>query len=388
MTYRRYIRAAALLGSLLAAHAAGGTQAETAARVAALQQHSARYPEIRPATSREEIRFQPITLNTNRILYGGMNHDGILFHTGPATGTFYWAFTWSRRIDTWYIIPATGTMDRGFTRFDTGILTQDLAGVAGAGSKICLQTLPPGVLQPNTPYVIWYSFVDAAPVTLAVSAAIVGGPPIPSRQRYPVRKPEASEVGNLEDNEVPTVPAGMVLTHPAIAGKITPLEAGLAAVISNKIVAGEFTSTATAEMNRGIPPEGALLVGFRYGEAGFAGTTIIKTLQPLYLTAAGLKAGQVFGQGHLDRAVLAPPGYAVGALHVKSGHRLDGFRITFMKLLPGRLELDPEQFLVSAWLGGRGGGAPRLNGGTGKPAIGIAIRSGADVDNLGLFLAR
>ena len=61
-------------------------------------------------------------------------------------------------------------------------------------SKILFQTLPAGQLKPNTAYLIWYAFTDSAPIDLAVSAAIIDGPPIPSRLRYPMRKPEAADL--------------------------------------------------------------------------------------------------------------------------------------------------------------------------------------------------
>lgn len=137
-----------------------------------------------------------------------------------------------------------------------------------------------------------------------------------------------------------------------------------------------------------VPPEGALLLGFNAGEGGFFGHTIIKSLQPVFLTAGGENPGKVYGDGSRNKKLIAPPGYAVGAMLVKSGQRLDGFSITFMKIIPGKLALDPKDTKQTDWIGGGGGGGARQIGGNGKPVVGVAVKSGSDVDGLGIVQLR
>ena len=52
------------------------------------------------------------------------------------------------------------------------------------------------------------------------------------------------------------------------------------------------------------------------------------------------------------------------------------------------VELDPKDFKQSDWFGSKTGPPPRQIGGNGRPVIGVSIRSGSDVDNLGLVQLR
>jgi hypothetical protein len=133
-----------------------------------------------------------------------------------------------------------------------------------------------------------------------------------------------------------------------------------------------------------IQPHGGLLVGFKVGLGGYAGHTIVRGLQPMFLTGSGTTPGQRYGQVNPTQDVIAPPGYAVGGIEIKEGDRLDGFRLKFMRILPDTLALDIRDTQMSDWIGGGGGSTPQEIEGNGKMIIGIAIKSGADVDRLSL----
>jgi len=131
-------------------------------------------------------------------------------------------------------------------------------------------------------------------------------------------------------------------------------------------------------------PEGALLVGVRGTTISWAGHEIVRSLQPLYRLDGEEHEGDVFG--YANRTVveaLAKPGYAVGALLVKGGHRVDGLRCVFMRVDGDRLDLS--DVYTGPWIGGRGGGAEELLGGSGRPVVGLVGRCGADLDAVGLL---
>jgi len=131
-------------------------------------------------------------------------------------------------------------------------------------------------------------------------------------------------------------------------------------------------------------PEGAPLVGLRHTTIVWAGHRIIRSLTPLFRVDGEIRAGAVRGRPHgPELETLARPGYAVGGLLVRSGHRVDGFRIVFMRV-EGR-RLDRSDVYSSAWIGGQGGGDERLLGCSGRVVTGIRGRHGADLDAIGLL---
>ena len=124
-----------------------------------------------------------------------------------------------------------------------------------------------------------------------------------------------------------------------------------------------------------------VLVGLEYGLMTWAGHPIVKAVRPVFRTPEGPKAGEWHGQTGGYRAVLARPGYAVGGMTTRSGMRVDGFQLTFMRVRGGRL--DPKDSYQGPWVGGRGGELAE-HGGTGNPIIGVHGRHGSDLDALGL----
>jgi len=128
----------------------------------------------------------------------------------------------------------------------------------------------------------------------------------------------------------------------------------------------------------------ARLVGLQTTIINWSGHIIIRSVQPLYRVDGEIREGAVHGHQNRQRTrVLAKPGYAVGGLLVRTGHRVDGFAIVFMRVDQDRL--DPADFYVGPWQGGHGGGGARLLGGAGLNIVGICGRRGADVDAIGLI---
>ena len=158
--------------------------------------------------------------------------------------------------------------------------------------------------------------------------------------------------------------------------------------ISEQIEAGAYASTPGSQGREEMPQGGALLIGFNVGPGGYSGRSIIKSIQPVFLTAEGETPGEVYGDGPRGHRAVAPPGYAVGGMLVKISDRLDAISITFMKINPVTQALDTKDFKQSDWYGSKGGPQPRQIGGNGRPVIGVSIRSGSDVDGLGLIQLR
>jgi hypothetical protein len=131
------------------------------------------------------------------------------------------------------------------------------------------------------------------------------------------------------------------------------------------------------------PPNGAL-VGFEVGLGKFINNDVVKAVRPIYRVGEKESLGEQYGT-ELTRVVkvVAKPGYAVGAIHVRSGLGLDGFSITFMKLTDGKV--DPKDNYESEWIGGPGGGGP-VQIGDGSLVVGVLLRGNEkEVSALGLI---
>ncbi len=145
---------------------------------------------------------------------------------------------------------------------------------------------------------------------------------------------------------------------------------------------------------RDLPRQPAMLVALRVS-TGLLNPSVlmVRSIQPKYLTPAGKVNGKAYGRGASAKVqseflaefldLEAKEGYAVGAIVVKAGDRVDGFRVVFMRIKGDRL--DPNDKYESRWVGGRGGRAETLLGGDGKPVIGIHGRCGDDLDSIGLI---
>jgi hypothetical protein len=139
-----------------------------------------------------------------------------------------------------------------------------------------------------------------------------------------------------------------------------------------------------------VPASGAVLIGFHYTlRKGPAGKDLIDELQPIFLTRDGERLGQLYGQvaaGTKLTTVKARPGYAVGALTIRTGLAIDGFALTFMKL--SRQGLQKDDSYKSDHVGGMGG-MEHVIGGDGALVVGILGRKnpkGGWPGGLGLVL--
>jgi HEAT repeat protein len=130
------------------------------------------------------------------------------------------------------------------------------------------------------------------------------------------------------------------------------------------------------------PPVPALLTGLRYWESPWGTTVIVKSVQGIYRGEEGLTTGQTYGRPRGNpKELLAKPGYAVGAIVAKGGARVDGLKVVFMRV--GDKGLQPGDSYESEWVGGHGGGPETTLGGDGVPIVGLAGRSGEDLDSIG-----
>ncbi len=122
-------------------------------------------------------------------------------------------------------------------------------------------------------------------------------------------------------------------------------------------------------------PDGGLLVGFEVGLGKFVKNDIIATLRPIFRVKGMDTDGELHGTDttRLTKYV-AKPGYAVGAISIKHGLGVDGFALTFMKVVNDKL--DPSDSYKSDWIGGMGGGGPITQGGDGKLVTGIVGKQG------------
>lgn len=130
--------------------------------------------------------------------------------------------------------------------------------------------------------------------------------------------------------------------------------------------------------------DGSLLVGFELGIGKFLDKEMIYALRTIYRTPRGEIWGKAQGeftippspekwprQGQEIKTVQlrARPGYAVGAVKIRSDLYLLSMKVTFMRVLDGRL--DPSQAYVKEWIGNRETGREDTVGGDGSPVVGI-----------------
>jgi serine/threonine protein kinase len=178
--------------------------------------------------------------------------------------------------------------------------------------------------------------------------------------------------------------------RPAAVPERKPPQAPFAA-IQAAVRAHQYTGTkivgagAQEQQFEDVLPEGGILIGFEVGLEGFIDTFVIGYLRPIYLTAEGEKMGQACGRRTgQERTVKAKPGFAVGALKVRSGALLDAFSVTFMEI--DRTGLKKDGGYQSEWIGGRGGGEDGPVGGDGAFVVGVhgRLTDGIKPGGLGL----
>ncbi len=136
-----------------------------------------------------------------------------------------------------------------------------------------------------------------------------------------------------------------------------------------------------------VPKEGGVLVGVAVGYINAFGGPKVGMIQPIFRAKSATVNGRRHGRNiPTSVRVIARPGYAVGAIHTRTGLLLDAFQLVFMKLKDG--QLDAENSYTSNWLGDPRGGGDGGASGDGNLVVGIHGRSnGREVNMLGLVVA-
>jgi hypothetical protein len=112
---------------------------------------------------------------------------------------------------------------------------------------------------------------------------------------------------------------------------------------------------------RDVAAEGGILIGLEVGFGNLPNNKTVNALRPIYITADGEKLGEWQGTKPAEPFVIkAKPGYAVGAINVRTGIGIDGLSLKFVKLDKDRLQL--KDSYESEWAGGEGGNRATLNG--------------------------
>src|SRR5262249_2147566 len=135
------------------------------------------------------------------------------------------------------------------------------------------------------------------------------------------------------------------------------------------------------------PAEGALPVGFDLGLGKFVKDEQVYALRPLYRTAQGDVSFQDYGvfRSAAEPAVgrkparrqvatrtvrlQANPGYAVGAITLRTGVNIRGMSVTFMRV--NGQGLNPQDSYTSDWLGDDKFGREASVSGHGAPIVGV-----------------
>jgi hypothetical protein len=141
------------------------------------------------------------------------------------------------------------------------------------------------------------------------------------------------------------------------------------------------------EQFREVTPQPGVLVGFRVGYVEIFGGPKVAMVEPIFQVGNRYIPGKRHGKPIRPvQTVVAKPGYAVGAIHTRTGLTVDAFQLEFMRFKDGRL--DPDDSYMTNWLGDPRGGGPRYSSGEGKLVVGIHGRSnGREINGLGLLVA-
>jgi hypothetical protein len=135
------------------------------------------------------------------------------------------------------------------------------------------------------------------------------------------------------------------------------------------------------------PKAASLLVGFKYTIAPFGASTIVKSIQPVFLGGNQRTEGKTYGEpAGTPQEIVAKPGYAVGGIVARGAARVDGFKVIFMRIAGASLEA--RDSYESKWFGGSGGGPETKLGADGAYVIGIHGRSWTDLDCVGLVQSK
>jgi hypothetical protein len=145
------------------------------------------------------------------------------------------------------------------------------------------------------------------------------------------------------------------------------------------------------------PDGGGVLIGFDLGVGKFFDIETIYAARAVFMTPGGdeempdhgLFRNKVLPKKTLKTQVRrtvhlrAKPGYAVGAMTLRSGLNINGLSLTYMRMR-GKA-LDPNDSYESEWVADRTGGGEASVGGDGAPVVGVfGTQDDEKVSSLGL----
>jgi hypothetical protein len=155
-----------------------------------------------------------------------------------------------------------------------------------------------------------------------------------------------------------------------------------AAVEADKLATTDIAAKSDGAW-RDVCQEGGYLAGFKVGRGTWFQFSVLGSLQPIFATMHGTRPGERRG-GSGGQEVVARDGYAVGGLYVRSGEVVNAIQIIFMRINPDGLTLNPQDFYVTDWLGGEGGGKGREISARGRLVVGVTGKTGDVVEGIGL----
>ena len=201
----------------------------------------------------------------------------------------------------------------------------------------------------------------SAPITAALAAAALFGS----------ARPAAADAADETDTVMAAVRSAVE------DGRVTQSR-----LLGFTLGKGDFTES---------PTEPGVLIGFDLGVGKFFDNETIYTYRAVFTTAHGEEILKDHGRFHdefgpnnqrFKTKVLrtvnlrAAPGYAVGAVTLRSGLGISGLSVTFMRMKDGKL--DPQHSYESDWVGDSAGRGGETVSGNGAPVVGIFGKQDAE----------
>ncbi len=172
----------------------------------------------------------------------------------------------------------------------------------------------------------------------------------------------------------------------ALARRARAIVSIRSAIDTNRLAVTEVPGKGEGQW-QDVVQEGGYVVGFDAGKGGWFQFSVLGGFKPIFATARGNRDGERRGKAGGNR-VLAKDGYAVGGLMVRSGEVVNAAQVIFMRINPDGTTLNPQDFYVTDWLGGEGGGKPKEINTRGHLVVGVTGASGDVVDSIGLIFLK
>jgi len=151
------------------------------------------------------------------------------------------------------------------------------------------------------------------------------------------------------------------------------------------VVGGNGPLFGGAPFVKDVAPDGGLLVGLEVVIARPYRDELVRSVRPIYRVGEKEAFGKQFGTAlGSPMSVKAKPGYAVGGIAAKARNVCDGFSLTFMRVVDGKL--DPADRYESEWVGWNGGVPAVRVESDGTPVVGFVGRANdKDVTGIGVL---